>query len=554
MPIIDVHKDTLDSVLGRKIQLEKISDALFRFGMEVDSVEGDFIKVEVTPERVDMMTPEGIARALRAYLGIKSGMPSYKTYKSGAVVKVDPNLKGIREFSACGIVKGIRWTSTMIKEVMNSHAKIDQTYGRRRKKLCLGVYPLKNIKFPVRYCAEDAKKIRFIPLGLDKEMGAEEIKQKHPKGIEYAYITEGWKKYPVYKGADGKILSILPFVNSKEMGQVTEKTSDVFIDVTGTHWNSVNEVLNIVTTSLAERGGKICTVKMVYENKSYPTPNLGAAKRRLQLDYVNRIFGLSLDAKQIAELLRKMLYDAKILNTNSIEVMIPAIRTDILHDLDIIDDVGRAYGFDNLAPDPPQVATIGRLHNYSSISDKSRAVMTGMGFLEAMNFVLTSTTDQFGKMNCQQEESVEILNPKAVEINTTRKYLLPELLKFLSYSTHKELPQKVFEVGDTINLDSSETGASSVRKLAAIITDDKIGYESIASALDAYLRCFKISCSTKTSEHPSFIKGRSGTVFIANIKVGIIGEVHPQVLNNWNLIRPVAAFELNLDEIFSLKK
>src|SRR3989338_29610 len=110
MPIIDMHKETLDFVLGKKISLEKASDALFQFGMEVDSIEGDFIKVEVTPERVDMMTPEGVARALRAYMGINTGMPSYKTYKSGAVVKVDGSVKGIREFSACAIVKGLKWT------------------------------------------------------------------------------------------------------------------------------------------------------------------------------------------------------------------------------------------------------------------------------------------------------------------------------------------------------------------------------------------------------------------------------------------------------------
>ena len=554
MPIIDMHKETLDFVLGKKISLEKASDALFQFGMEVDSIEGDFIKVEVTPERVDMMTPEGVARALRAYMGINTGMPSYKTYKSGAVVKVDGSVKGIREFSACAIVKGLKWTDIMIKEVMSSHGKIDQTYGRRRKKLGLGVYPLKNIKFPVRYYAEDESRIKYIPLGFNKEMTVEEIKKKHPKGIENSYITEGWKKYPIFRDAENKIMSCMPFVNSKDMGQVKEDTQDVFIEVTGTHWNSVNDVLNIVATALAERGGKIYTVKMVYGNKSYATPNLKSVKRKLHVDYVNRIFGLKLSAKDISELLRRMLYDAKILNSNTIEVSIPAIRTDILHDLDIIDDVGRAYGFDNLVPDPPQIATIGKLHNYSSISDKSRMIMTGLGFLEAMNFVLTSTQDQFGKMNCKQEEGVEILNPKAVEINTTRKYLLPELMKFLSYNTRKELPQKVFEVGDTIKLDSSETGASSIRKLACIITNDKIGYESIASSLDAYLRSFKVKYLIKPADHPSFISGRCGAVFVQGKKAGIIGEIHPQVLNNWNLIRPAAAFELNLDEIFSLRK
>lgn len=554
MPIIDIHRKTVDSIAGNALTTEEISDALFRFGMEVDSVESDFIKAEITPERVDMMTPEGVARALRAYLKIKAGMPVYKLHKSSAVVKVDSNLRGIREFSACAIVKNLKWTDHMIKEVMSSHGKIDQTYGRRRKKLGLGVYPLQNVRFPVRYYAEDPKKIKFVPLGSDKEMTVDEIKQKHPKGIENAHITKGWTKYPIFRDAEGKIMSCLPFVNSREVGHVTEKTGDVFIEVTGTHLKSVNEVLNIVATSFAERGGKIYTVKMVCGTKTYVTPDLAPAKRRLQVDYVNKVFGLQLAAKQIAELLKMMMYDARILSNKLVEVAVPAIRTDILHDLDIIDDVGRAYGFDRLVPDPPQIPTIGKLHHYSSISDKSRLVMTGLGFLELVSFVLTSKEDQFEKMNLPKEEAVEILNPKAIGVNTTRKYLIPEVLKCLAYNAHREFPQKVFEVGDVIRLDKSETGASSVRKLAAAIIDGKVGYESISTVLDAYMRSFKLDYSVKAAHHPSFIKGRCGLVFIGGNKVGVIGEVHPKVLNNWGLIKPVVAFELNLDYIFQLKK
>jgi phenylalanyl-tRNA synthetase beta chain len=554
MPIIDVYKKTIDDIVGRQLDIKDTSEMLFKFGMEVDEIEGDTLKIEVTPERVDMMTPEGIARALRAYAGIKKGIPEYKILKSRASVKVDSNLKDIREFSACAIVKNLRWTGTMIKEVMNSHGKIDQTYGRRRKKLGLGVYPLDKIKFPVRYYAEDKNKIKFVPLGFSEPLTVDEIEQKHPKGIENAFIAKGWVRYPLFMDAEGKIMSCLPFVNSREMGQVTEKTKDVFVEVTGTHWKSVNEVLNIVTTSLAERGGQIYSVGMIYGNKTFMTPDLTPTKKKLSVDYVNRIFGLQLSAGQISDLLRRMMYNTKIINRNLIEVTIPAIRTDILHDLDIIDDVGRAYGFDNLKPDPSQIPTIGKLHNYSSFSDKSRMTMIGMGFLEMMNFILTSIEDQFTKMNREPEESVEILNPKAIGINTTRKYLIPEILKGLAYNAHKELPQKVFEVGDVVHLDNSETGASSIRKLAAAIADDKVGYETIVSVLDAYLRTFKVKYAIKKKDHPSFIDGRCGSVMVRGRQVGIIGEIHPQVLNNWNIIRPVAAFELDLDDIFSLKK
>ena len=215
MPIIDISVKTLDTLIGKKVDSATIQEALFRFGMEIDSVKGDTLKIEITPDRVDMMTPEGIARALRAYLGIQPGIPPYAIKKSNAVVYVNSNLKGIREYSACALVKNLKWTHTMIKETMSAHGKIDQTYGRKRKKIGLGVYPLDNIAFPVRYYGEKQDKIRFVPLGSTAPMTAEEIKKKHPKGKENADITKGWELFPIFKDKKGKIMSLIPFINSR---------------------------------------------------------------------------------------------------------------------------------------------------------------------------------------------------------------------------------------------------------------------------------------------------------------------------------------------------
>jgi len=124
------------------------------------------------------------------------------------------------------------------------------------------------------------------------------------------------------------------------------------------------------------------------------------------------------------------------------------------------------------------------------------------------------------------------------------------MLEFLSKNKHSEYPQRIFELGNTIIPDSTkETKTRDVRKLSATITNTIIGYEDIASLLDAFMVSLGVDYKLCVTSHPSFIAGRTALVIVSGKEVGHIGEIHPSVLNNWGLEKPVSAFELDIDKI-----
>ncbi len=543
MVVVETKLENLKKLTG----VSEIEEILFEMGMELEGIQDSIARVEVTAERVDMLTPEGLARAIRAYAG--NGSKEYEIKSSGFSVIVDKSVKDVRPFTACCLVSGLRWNSEMIKETMAAHDKINMNYGRGRRKAAIGVYPTDRIKYPIHYLAEEQKNIRFAPLGFEKELSAEEILKLHTKGKEYGHLLKENKKYPVFKDATGAIMSMPPIINSRSFGEVIEGTKNVFIEVSGAHKPTVSSVLSIVSSSLAERGGTIETMEVVYPEGKEITPKTAWQKAEITSSYVNRVFGLDLKSDKIASLLERMQYKAKA-NGEKIELLIPPYRSDILHPLDIVDDVGRAYGFSKMEPSYPKVPTIGGLLQIRKTARKVTDAMIGYGFQEIMTNVLTSKTDQFERMNIPEESCVEILNAKEGGINIARKWVLPELLKFLSNNLHRPFPQRIFEIGDVVSLGESETGAVDFKSLAAVISDSKAGYETISSPIASLLSSFGLKFFLSAREHPSFIRGRCASVTVNGKELGIAGELHPIVLERWGIENPCAGFEIALEKLF----
>lgn len=537
MVVVETKLETLKKLS----QTENIDETLFKMGMELAGTENGMAKVEITAERIDMLTPEGLARAIRAYSG-KHREPE-KPKSSGFSINAE---KVSRPYIACCIVRGVSWDAETIKETMNAHDKLNRNYGRQRKKAAIGIYDIRDIRFPLKYCEEEKSKIMFVPLGGVSETSGNEILSKTQKGIEYSGLVPGTKA-PVIKDAAGKALSMPPIVNAKEF-EVTEKTRDVLMEVTGTHRGTVETLLSIISSSLEERGGRVETIDVVYGDKKTATPATEWRRETITGDYVNSIFGTLLSAQEISKLLERMLYKTSI-SGDTINVLIPPYRADVLHKLDIADDAGRAYGFDNLVPESPKVPSTGGVLETRKLARNASEIMIGFGFQETMTFVLTSRKDQFERMNIAHEECVEIENAKEGGINIARKRVLPELLKALSYNLHRPLPQRLFEIGDVISLEKSDTGAGDRKCIAAIVSDSRAGYESISVPLCGLLGSLGLKYMLEKTDHPSFMAGRVASIIVNGKHVGVAGEVHPLVLEKWGIENPCAAFEMELEKL-----
>ncbi|MDI6807134.1 MAG: phenylalanine--tRNA ligase subunit beta, partial [Candidatus Aenigmarchaeota archaeon] len=272
----------------------------------------------------------------------------------------------------------------------------------------------------------------------------------------------------------------------------------------------------------------------------------------VDVEYVNKISGLKLTSSEICKLLEKARYDVK-LKGNRIEVLYPAYRQDIMHPRDIVEDVIISYGYNRIEPIIPKIYTVGKADEKIFLVEKVSEVMVGLGFQEILSYTLTNKENLFRKMNLEVGEVVEIENPISAKWSVFRDKLLPGLLEFLSYNKHVEYPQKIFEVGNIVLLDmKTETRARDCLKLVCCISDAKVSYEEISSLLDAFFSMFGVDYKLKGVKHPSFIEGRVAEVLVGETSFGIIGEISPLVLNNWNLSMPVVAFEIEIEKL--LKK
>lgn len=305
-----------------------------------------------------------------------------------------------------------------------------------------------------------------------------------------------------------------------------------------------------MVTALAERGGKIRSVRVVYKDFEIETPDLTPKEFEVELDYIRKLSGLELNDGEIKELLEKMMYEVEI-SRGRAKLKYPAFRDDIMHARDILEDVLIAYGYNNIEPEEPKLAVQGRGDPFKDFEDAIRDLMVGFGLQEVMTFNLTNKEVQFKKMNIPEEEIVEIANPISQRWSALRKWILPSLMEFLSNNTHEEYPQRIFEVGLATLIDESrETKTVSEPKLAVALAGTGYTFTNAKEILDALMRHLGFEYEIEEVEHGSFIPGRAGKIIVNGRDIGIIGEVHPQVLENWNIEVPVVAFEIFLRPLY----
>ncbi|MBS3163453.1 phenylalanine--tRNA ligase subunit beta, partial [Candidatus Woesearchaeota archaeon] len=535
-------KKIFENLVGKKLENEKLKDRLSLMGVSVDDLNSKEIVLEINPDRPDLLSVQGLARAFSSFIGVKRGLKKYEIKKSGEKVIIESSVKDVRPYTACAIVKNLKFDDEKIKEVIDIQEKLHITFGRNRKKVAIGIYPYEKIKTPITFFAEDPKKIKFRPLEFPKEITGLQILSQHPTGREYAYLLEGKIKFPFFKDVNNKILSMPPIINSHDTGKISEKTKDVFIECSGFDFKVLNKCINIIVTALSDMGGQIYSMELNYGNKKFVTPNLEPERFKLDIKYMNKIIGLNLKEADVKKLLEKMGYSY----TNR-SVLIPAYRADILHEIDLVEDIAKAYGYDNLKDEIPRVATIAEENKFEIFKNKIAEILIGLELIEVNTYHLVPA-DINKKINFDVK-NVKLENSKSEEFDSLRAYLLPSLLNVLENNKNREYPQNIFEMSEVFKKDLREK-----TKLCILLCGNKVNFTSIKQVLDYLFRCLDVKYSLKEAELSAFIPGRTGKIVIGNKEVGSIGEISPIVLNNFNMETPVSALELDMEELYGILK
>jgi phenylalanyl-tRNA synthetase beta chain len=550
------------------VDLRERAEALVELG------RADVIRMELLAVRPDMFDPGGLARVLRHYLGEETEPARYEVAPPTLRVLVDPAVRGEacpRPFIACAAIRGFSLTDDLLKVVMKLQENLHWAVGRDRKHASIGVYDLDTVRGPeLRYRSVGPEELRFVPLGVDpaspgSAQTPREILERHPKGRAYAHLLARFARYPLLEDAGGRVLSMPPIINSEET-RLRSSSRSFFIDVTGTGERIVSRALNVLCTSLLEldRRATLEAVEVVYPGgeggagTATRTPDLSPQIVQLDARATARLIGVELGVGDVERHLRQMGHEVRPgAAEGELVVEVPAYRNDILHEVDLGEDVAIAYGYHNIVPTLVPTMTVGNELPGERLAQDARRALTGLGYFEVTTLILSAPEANYDSLRTpRREDHVVIENPISALQTMIRTTLLPGLLDTLSLNTNAELPQRLFEVGNVTLVDAgAETGAREHRRVAAVAIGPRVDYAAIRSTAEALLRELGYGLEVAPEAAPCLLEGRGAAVFArrgeVRRRVGLMGEVHPEVLERYRLVHPAALFEIEVDDLLA---
>ena len=547
MPVITFKYQDLKD-LGIDMEKDELIDTLPMMSSDIEDFDDEEIKVEFFPNRPDNLSVEGVARSFKGFIGQEIGLPEYEITESGEEVIVEDDVAEIRPYIAFAKIDNVDFTGDKLKYIMDFQENLHWVIGRDRKKVAIGIHNADVVEAPFKYIATGKNENAFVALEKTSEMTPEAILTEHDKGVAYAHLLEDFDKYPLILDKNNDVLSMPPIING-ELTKIKEDTKNIIVDVTGTDERAVNQALNIICSSFAEVGGKIKSMEVKYSDKTITSPDLTPQEANVHVDTTNKLIGgTNLNAEEIKELLLKARFNAEIINDNELKVFIPAYRIDILHEVDIVENIAVQYHINAVEAKLPDINTVAWENDWFKSESYIREVMVGMGFQEVMSLMLTNEESHYTKMNQKEEPHVQVARPITIDRTMIRTSLINSLMEFLEDNKHQDLPQKIFEIGDVLYLDETrENKVRTSKKLAALICHSTANFTEIKSVITSVISNLGYTMEISDSENKSFIPGRVSDVVgeSENTRIeGFFGEISPEVISNFTLEYPVIAFEI----------
>ena len=541
MPVVELSYKRLQKLVG-KVTKKQISDSLPFLGLDIESENKDLIRIEYSPNRPDYSTDFGIALGLQGLLQIKTGAIKLNIKKSKKyVISVKSEVSKIRPFVTGIVAKNGKIDDNTIKQFLTLQEDLHFGIGRKRKKSSIGIHDLDKITFPLVYKAAN-RNHKFIPLNSKKELSISEILNNTDVGKDYGSILGNFSLVPLILDANQKTVSFPPIINAA-VTTVTTKTKNLFVEVTGINKEDAEDMLSVVATILQSAGFTLESVQISGAKNS--SPKLEQKKMSVSPSLINQILGLNLNTSKIISSLKKSRLDASTKGKNII-CAIPAYRFDIFGSMDLVEEVALGYGIQNLEPTLSPSQTLGQKHSNSINLQSISSIMTGLGYMEALNSSLTSKRILYDNTNRDSSKIISVLDSKSLEHTILRDSLLPGLIDSLAKNIHESYPQKLFEIGTIFNKTSSVTEET---HLCAVSSHKNANFSEIKSILQSVIQSiFGKTCETKTTTHTTFEKGHVANITVNGKIIGIIGEISESTKDNFKLRESIVSFEVNLPD------
>jgi len=552
--------------------IEAIHDQLPLLGTDIDRCDEEYLDIEIFPDRPDLLSGETLAVAIRHFLHRQPAPTQLNLVHSDIKMTVDHSLIEVRPVIYGAVVKGVNTGTTydekeaFIKAIMDHQEKLHFALGRGRKRASIGVHDLATLKPPMRVVTV-GRDFEFTPLGSQTPLTIENILSEHPKGMDYAHLLDGMDKVPVILDSNNAVLSFPPIINGDHT-TVTHDTTDFFIDVTGWDEKSCECALLLICLQLQERGGTIHSIEIQdTKGRESMSPNSEPQLHHLPKDLLDSLLGRSLTHEEIQASIQRMggqlkgAYHKKVANEGTqlddasqgslnYEIEMPRWRFDLLHPIDLVEEIAIGHGYEDLGEDQPKSQLTGKPRTDSHLLRRIRESMQGMGFMQIQSLSLSNMTDQFSNMRWDVPEDVTMItNPITIEHTILRQHLLPGLMKLLSANRHHDLPQSVYELGAVVRGHKNHT------RLAFLTAEKDGGFAAIRGRIQSFMRDLGIMDwdvePTSEGEGP-WLGGRGAKVLVNGNWVGCFGELDPRVSSVYELRVPLNGAEFDIQFLSSL--
>jgi len=549
------------------------------------------LKIELNDtNRPDLWGTAGCARQLRIYNGGK--IPEYSFFsrpgdikKAAYKVKVEASVKQVRPFITGFIARLASGaiTDPMLRDMIQTQEKLAWNYGRKRRSMSMGIYrvsakageglpPQPLIKWPIIYKGADPDSVSFVPLAWDGVLTLREILKQHPKGREFAFIQEHEPVHPLLTDSQGNILSYPPIINSNDLGAVQVGDNEVFVELTGTDLHCLTLAASIVACDLADNGFSIEPVEFEYEfdipfgasARSIVTPFYFQEPVFCSLSRIEKFLGVKLSAAECVNALLRMGVKAEAAAGNEkgtrggtekqdgVRIYPPEYRNDFLHAADVVEDVMIGCSLKSFKPERPSDSTIGRLLPITLFSRQVKELFIGMGYQEMIYNYLGSKKELVDNNRGGGERIIRIFNPMTENYEYVRDSIIASLLASESISGRSVYPHKIFEAGKIAWLDDSENYRSKTRQFAGFLhAGTDANFNTASAELQTLFFYLLREYNVEESQDPRFIPGRAAAIIFCGKPIGVFGEIHPQVLENWGITVPCTAGEIDLDALIN---
>lgn len=499
--------------------------------------EGQEIRVEFNPDRPDLFSFTSLHNSMEIYAGKNSWKP-LSFSKSNLDFIIDDSVRKLRPYTVGFCCEGGP-IGEHFRDLIDFQEKIHSSTGKDRSKVSIGIHDTKNLTGPIYYKAYMSDDITFTTYDGEISGTAKSILSKHPKGKQYAHLIPSDDKVPIIEDSKQKVLSMPPVINGNATA-VSPETSSFFIDVTGTDLKALRDSFYQLSYFFFDLGYVISLSNFddLSESRGFD-----GRKITVSSDAISELTGTGIPGIEVKEILEKMGYRCSA-GKGSYTVEIPGNRGDVMGPADIIEDIAKGFGYDNIKPSRPQLNLIGDEVSHKVFQNLVREVMVGLGHQEIMSYVVTAKRF-FGDV--KYEGALEVKNPKSLDFSVVRDRLALGALDFLRINKRRNLPQDLFEIGEVI------VGGEQHTNLCILKADSKTGYSDIKQILDALMVRLGIqSFQVRPGKVELLVEGRAGNILLNGQEIGVIGEVHPAALESFELKNPVSCVEINLTDLSSV--